>query len=167
MTAPELTLLVQGLAPAVREVITAALADLAARVAVLEARQPPLDGRDGRDGLNGPPGLPGPPGRDGAAGADGQDGLGFDALDCQYDGERTLTLSFTAGDRVKAFPFVLPIPIYRGVWQRAASYARGDLTTFGGSVWHANVAPAEAKPGDGSSTWTLSVKRGLDGKDGR
>jgi hypothetical protein len=162
MTAPELTLLVQGLAPAVREVITAALADLTARVAALEAHPP---GRDGRDGLNGPPGLPGPPGRDGTPGTDGQDGLGFDALECQYDGERTLTLSFTAGDRVKAFPCVLPIPIYRGVWQRAASYTRGDLTTFGGSVWHANLAPGEAKPGDGSATWTLSVKRGLDGKD--
>ena len=166
MTEQELTAIVQGLAPAVRDVVTAALAPLTARVAALESQPPARDGRDGQPGRDGTPGAPGPPGRDGVNGVDGQDGLGFDALDCRYDGERTLTLSYRAGDRVKEFPLVLPIPIYRGVWQRSASYARGDLTTFGGSVWHANLAPADAKPGDGSSTWTLSVKRGQDGKDG-
>jgi hypothetical protein len=41
---------------------------------------------------------------------------------------------------------------------------RGDVVTFGGSMWHCNAA-TEEKPGDGSAAWTLAAKRGRDGKD--
>jgi hypothetical protein len=53
---------------------------------------------------------------------------------------------------------------YLGVYQDGKSYDVGELVTWGGSMWHCNE-PTETKPGEGSKAWTLSVKRGRDGKD--
>ena len=55
---------------------------------------------------------------------------------------------------------------YEGVYQDGKSYDAGQLVTWGGSSWHCNEA-TDTKPGDGSKAWTLMVKRGRDGKDGR
>lgn len=122
--------------------------------------------RDGRDGLPGVPGMPGEKGMDGTNGKDGADGLGFDDLAVLHDGERGFTFQFTRGDRVKSYLFTMPIDIYRGVYVDGRTYERGDGVTWGGSEWHCNDATT-AKPGDGSKSWTLKVKRGRDGKDGR
>ena len=54
---------------------------------------------------------------------------------------------------------------YRGVFQAAQEYARGDLVTLDGSIHHCNAATTRAKPGNGSTDWTLAVKHGADGKD--
>lgn len=116
----------------------------------------PRDGRDGRDAK----GLDGVDGKDGI---DGKDGLGFDDLTVEHDGERTVTLRFAQGDRVKEYLLTFPVPIYRGVYQPERGYDRGDQVTFGGSQWHCNEATSD-KPGDGSPAWTLSVKRGRDGR---
>lgn len=51
---------------------------------------------------------------------------------------------------------------YRGVYQRAMDYSRGDLCTFHGSLWHANCE-TRAQPGI-NGDWTLAVKRGADAK---
>lgn len=83
------------------------------------------------------PQVPGPTGEPGPAGKDGTDGK---------DG--TAGLSF------------------EGVYQDGKSYDVGNLVTWGGSSWHANEATT-SKPGDGSKSWTLMVKRGRDGKDGQ
>jgi integrin beta 3 len=157
----------EAVAAAVRETIQKALAPVVARLAALEA-QPPA--RDGRDGLPGAPGqagrdgVAGAPGVDGGPGRDGTDGLGFDDFEASFDGERTLTLTWRSGARRKDVPVVLGVPVYRGVWQKSTRYTRGDCVTFGGSLWHAHQAPADAKPGDGSPCWQLAVKRGQDGK---
>jgi len=165
MTDQELQIVVRALVPAVRDLVADAVAPVAARLAALEALPPP---RDGQPGAPGPPGRDGHDGAPGAPGADGRaglDGLGLDGLSAAYDGARTLTLSLAAGDRTQAYTLTLPVPLYQGVWQKGARYTRGDLVTFGGSVWHANTDPApDAKPGDGSSTWQLAVKRGQDGR---
>lgn len=50
---------------------------------------------------------------------------------------------------------------YRGVWQAADEYRRGDMVTHDGSVFHCN-ADTRAKPGNGSTTWSLAVKHGRD-----
>jgi hypothetical protein len=144
MTADELTALVEGIAPVVRDVIRTALADVQTRVQVLETQlagltpavtdlgalrerlavletRPPLAGPAGQDG------APGPAGKDGA---DGTPGLAF-----------------------------------RGVYVDGQVYERGELVTHAGSSWHCN-APTTTKPGEGSKAWTLMVKRGRDGKDG-
>jgi len=55
---------------------------------------------------------------------------------------------------------------YEGVYQDGKSYDIGNLVTWGGSMWHANESTT-TKPGEGSKAWTLTVKRGRDGKDGR
>jgi hypothetical protein len=55
---------------------------------------------------------------------------------------------------------------YCGVFVDGKAYELGDVTTWAGSTWHCNE-PTETKPGDGSKAWTLMVKRGRDGKDGK
>lgn len=83
------------------------------------------------------PQLPGPAGEPGLPGKDGEPGK---------DGTAGLT--------------------YVGVYQDGKTYDLGELTTFGGSLWHANERTT-TKPGDGSKGWTLACKRGRDGRDGK
>lgn len=53
---------------------------------------------------------------------------------------------------------------YRGVHEPSVAYDIGDTVTHGGSLWHCNSLTKE-RPGEGSKAWTLTVKRGRDGKD--
>jgi hypothetical protein len=122
------------------------------RIAALESR-PPV------------PGVPGANGADGAPGKDGADGLGFDALAVDDDGEGTIALRFAQGDRVKVFPVTFPIMRYRKVWTSGATYTRGSVVTWDGSMWHCDAPTTTAKPGTGAA-WSLIVKRGNPGKDG-
>jgi hypothetical protein len=127
------------------------------RVAVAEMRQliqgPP--GHDGRDGI---------PGRDGK---DGLDGLGWDDLNVSQVDERTFTVKCLRGLQVKELgTLTFPVQIYRGVYVEGKTYDKGDGVTYGGSEWHCNETTT-TKPGDGSKSWTLKVKRGRDGKDGK
>lgn len=112
------------------------------------------------------PGPPGPAGKDGAAGRDGADGVGFDDMGVEFDGDRTLTIKATRGDRVKAWPIVLPFLRNKGVYTEGMAYTVGDVVTWGGAQYHANEVTT-AKPGSGSKAWTLVVARGRDGKDGK
>lgn len=52
---------------------------------------------------------------------------------------------------------------YKGTYQRAALYRRGDITTYDGSMYVAitDIEPNEI-PGNGGK-WVLAVKRGQDG----
>lgn len=162
---------------------------VAARLSALETRAPGRDGtdgavgpqgpegppgpagpagRDGRDGLPGVPGLPGEKGLDGAAGepgAPGRDGT-LEHLKALFDGERTVTLCFKDGTPIEGGVIRFPAVIYRGVYTDGKRYDLGDTTTWAGSLWHCNE-PTTTKPGDGSKSWTLTVKRGRDGKDGQ
>jgi hypothetical protein len=54
---------------------------------------------------------------------------------------------------------------YRKTWQPDTAYDAGDVVTCAGSGWVCDAATT-AKPGD-SKDWTLFVKRGRDGKDGK
>ena len=153
------------------------------RLAALEVKERGLDGAQGpegpagpeglpgRDGRDGRDGLPGADGQDGAPGRDGLDGFGFDDLEVKYDGERTFTFEFSRKDgdeiRTKSFPFVMPIPIYRGVWRPEREYLKGDTVTLNGSVWFAQ-STTSARPGAemGTKTWQLAVKEGQQGKQG-
>jgi hypothetical protein len=168
MTADELAAIVNGIAPILKAYVAqqvgASATDVAARlaaletalgvrVAALEAAPAARDGRDGRDGT------------DGAPGPAGLDGLGFGDLELVHDGERRVTVRAVLGDRVKELGTVaIPCEIYRDVWTPRKTYERGDCVTWAGSEWHCN-ATTTAKPGDGSPSWTLKVKRGRDGRD--
>ena len=122
-----------------------ALLSLTAKVAAVEARPP----------------VPGPPG---PAGTDGRDGLGVADLDATL-ADRVLTLSFTNGPITKAIPIELTgLPLHRGVYAEASTYAVGDLVTYDGSIWHCQTPTIGHKPGT-SPDWRLIVKRGRDGRD--
>ncbi|MDW9773079.1 hypothetical protein GOA89_14710 [Sinorhizobium meliloti] len=100
----------------------------------------------------------------GKDGDPGKDGFGFEDLDAAYDGEKTITLKFTQGERVKEFAFTMPVVIDRGVYRDGTEYKAGDGVTWGGSFWIAQK-DTSAKP-DAGDDWRLSVKRGRDGKNG-
>lgn len=49
--------------------------------------------------------------------------------------------------------------VWRGIWQRASSYAKGEAVTDKGSLWLAlrDIAP-DTRPGDGATGWVLIAK---------
>jgi len=143
----------------------------------------PKDGLDGKDGVglagaiidrsgelvvtltNGETRNLGPVvGKDGEDGKPGADGFGFDDLEASYDGEKTVTLKFTKGERVKEFAFTLPVVIDRGIYAEGKEYKAGDGATWAGSFWIAQK-DTSSKPGEGGD-WRLAVKKGRDGRDG-
>ena len=80
------------------------------------------------------------------------------------DGERTFTVRFVRGEKVKEFSFKVPVLIERGVYRAGQTYERGDGGTYQGSFWIAQK-DTSGKPGE-CDGWRLSVKKGRDGKDG-
>lgn len=137
-----------------------------------------LHGRDGRDGLMGLPGEKGLDGRhgidgkDGAPGRDGQDGrdgLSIEDLDASFDAEtKTITLRAVAGSVRKEWTWMIPLVIYRGVWEAGRTYLEGDAVTDGGAVWVAKATTTQRPEDQGAEPrdWQLAVKRGRDGKPG-
>ncbi len=101
---------------------------------------------------------------DGTDGQPGRDGLGFDDLNVEQVGERTVRFLLTRGADQAEFDVTLPVPIYRGVFKDGDDYATGDLTTWAGSLWHCNE-PKGLKPGAPESGWQLAAKAGRPGKD--
>ena len=223
MTGKDLAVVVQGIAPVVREYVALGMNALVERIAALEAKSAsPLNGKDGapgprgEKGMDGQPGAPGergpegpqgPPGKDGAPGSagekgpqgergpegpegkpgrDGRDGTigpqgekGLDGKDGKdgrdgtlenlkalFDGERTVTLCFKDGTPIEGGTITFPVDIYRGIYSEGRAYQKCDRVTWAGSEWRA-TEPTNAKPGDGSKSWMLCVKRGRDGRDGR
>lgn len=126
-----------------------------------------VTGAPGRDGL---PGLTGPKGEDGANGTngrDGVDGLGFDDLDVVQDTERTFSLRYARGERVKEFgKFTIPTVLDRGVFKDGTTYERGDGVTWGGSFFIAQK-DTRSKPEESGGDWRLAVKRGREGREGK
>jgi hypothetical protein len=112
------------------------------------------------------PGPPGPAGRDGLNGKDGVDGFSLKDFSVELDADRTMVLSFADGTLKKSWPIRLPFMRQEGVYIDGKSYSVGDVVTWGGSQWHCNE-DTTTKPGDGSKAWTLIVKRGKDGRDGK
>jgi hypothetical protein len=49
---------------------------------------------------------------------------------------------------------------YEGVWAEKKTYTRGSFVTHAGSLWFAEDTSIGARPGAGSSTWKLAVKKG-------
>lgn len=106
-------------------------------------------------------------GHDGAKGADGkdgQDGVGFDDMGVDFDGDRTVTLKWTRGEKTVKREIVFPVPLDRGVYSKGKDYQAGDGVTYGGSFWLAQEDTTDV-PGS-SKAWRLAIKKGRDGKDG-
>lgn len=140
------------------------------------------DGKDGRDGVGLADALIDADGRlvltmtDGTTkalgvvkGADGRDGepgktFTLDDFEVVPMDERTIKMGFVYGEVMHSFELEFPVPIYRGRFQIGEKYARGDLATWGGHLWHCDEDRGK-KPDEPESGWTLAVKRGRDGKD--
>lgn len=97
---------------------------------------------------------------------DGKNGATFtlDDFEVVPMDERTIKMGFTYGEVMHSFELEFPVPIYRGVFKEGQEYARGDMVTWAGSVYHAEKATTE-KPG--TDDWTLAVKAGRHGRDAR
>jgi hypothetical protein len=54
---------------------------------------------------------------------------------------------------------------YKGNFQEALRYKRGNFVSMGGQLYHAN-RDTTSRPGT-DDTWTLAVRSGRDGRDGR
>lgn len=153
----------------IRPLVAEEVAKAVSAIPVAKDGEPGRDGRDGqpgipgRDGADGKDGLPGAHGKDGK---DGADGLGFDDMNVEYDGERTISLVFTRGDVVKRFDVAMPVVIDKGVYRHDEKHMRGDAVTYGGSLWIAQKDSPDGKPGE-SDDWRLAVKKGRDGRDGQ
>lgn len=100
--------------------------------------------------------------RDGKDGAPGADGLGFDDMDAVIDDEKGLVFRWSRGDRVKEQ--AVPVVLDHGVYKPGVLYRKGAAVTAQGSLWIAQADTRE-RPGDGSTSWRLAVKKGRDGKD--
>lgn len=109
-------------------------------------------GERGADGINGKDGAPSTvPGPKGDPGERGKDGIAT-----REELESIVEQRF-ADVQVRSFA-----DIYQGVYDPAKTYTRGNLATWGGSLW-LSKSDTRTKPGE-SSDWQLVVKRGADGK---
>lgn len=104
-------------------------------------------------------------GKDGASGKDGADGLGFDDCDVLYDGERSFTVKWQNGDRVKEKTFHVPTIIDRGYWREGSEAQAGDAMTHDGTLWIA-LRDTKAKPARESEDWRIGARKGRDGVQG-
>lgn len=99
-------------------------------------------------------------------GKDGRDGVGFDDLEVEFDGAKTVTFKLVRGDVTKQFDLTMPVVVDCGVFKDGHVYTPGDSVTWAGSYWIAQKETG-AKPDSPESGWRLAVKKGRDGKDGR
>ena len=91
---------------------------------------------------------------------------GIQSFDVQDDGNRMIILAGTLSDGTdigKAIKY--PVLLDQGVYRSDSTYERGDVVSYGGSMWIAQVEQPKAAPGL-SEEWRLSVKRGAPGKSG-
>lgn len=137
----DMEVLVKAFAPVIRDIVVRAVKPVADRLRYLEARELP----------QGEPGLP------------GRDGFSLSDFDVTAIDARTVQLSFEGGEERFEVDLKFPVPLYRDVFKDGEEYERGDMVTYGGSLWHCNEA-TKSKPG-ADPAWTLAVKRGRDGKD--
>ena len=79
----------------------------------------------------------------------------------------TRTFRYTDGTE-KSSSVNVPAVLYRNVYREDGEYDVGDFVTLSGSVWHCNFDGTKGiRPGAGAKEWTLAVKSGRDGKDGK
>lgn len=96
---------------------------------------------------------------------DGRDGFNLEDFDiAKGEDGRTFVLKFERGDIRHEYELTFPAPVYCGIFKQGTEYQPGDLVTWGGCLWHCDKATT-GKPD--SEDWTLAVKRGRDGKDGK
>lgn len=90
---------------------------------------------------------------------------GVDTVAIQQDGTREFSVALRKSSGAEVVEkFRIPVPVYKGVFREGDTYEENDNVTWAGSQWACSQTTSE-KPGEGSKSWTLAVKRGRDGKD--
>lgn len=119
----------------------------------LESRGTPqvIEGPAGKDGADGKDGRDGRDGKDGDPGERGADGI------ATMEQIEEIAQRAVAELHVRTFA-----DLYQGVYQPGQEYARSQMTTWGGSLFLAQV-DTRSKPGE-SPDWKMIVKRGADAK---
>lgn len=137
---------------------------------------PGANGKDGRDGVDGKDGVAGLNGKDGAIGERGADGLnGKDGAPSMIAGPKgdpgqrgadgiatREELHSLIEERMGEIQVRTFADVYQGVYENGRQYERGQLVTWGGSLW-LSQSEAKAKPGE-SGEWKLVVKKGADAR---
>jgi hypothetical protein len=100
--------------------------------------------------------------KDGQDGAPGKDGLGIEDSELIVDEQKGYVFRWSNADRVKEQPVALPFD--RGTYRAGMFCRKGSLVTAQGSLWIA-LRDTSDRPGEGSKSWRLAVKRGRDGRD--
>lgn len=101
--------------------------------------------------------------KDGLNGKDGRDGLGFEDVEFDYDGERTVTAKFVRGGSVlRSVPWKLPVIIDKGYWKEGVKAEKGDAMTEAGTLYIA-LRDTTEKPGTGAKDWRIGARKGRDG----
>jgi hypothetical protein len=95
------------------------------------------------------------------------DGLAEVTIAQEADPRRLSIVCRKTSGVAMATAFSIPWMLYREIYRDGATYAKGDVVTWGGSAWHCQVAQTRAKPGADSRDWKLMVKEGRPGKDGK
>lgn len=100
--------------------------------------------------------------KDGVDGKDGRDGVGFDDVEFEFDGERTVTAKFVRGGSVlKSVPWKFPVIIDKGYWKEGVKAEKGDAMTEAGTLYIALRDTAE-KPSTGAKDWRIGARKGRD-----
>ena len=82
----------------------------------------------------------------------------LDDLQVELKDGRRLVLTLRGDDRTVTREIPLPgLPIYQGVFKSERTYSKGDMVTYGGSMWEALEDTSKSPPGNG---WRLVVKGG-------
>ena len=145
MNRAEMAVLMKGIAPVMREVITRTVQPLVDRLVAIEGREP-------EKGDKGDPGKHGCNLQDFAARV--------------LEDDRTIEFSFRSGEYEHIATMKWPTVIDRGVYKEGRVYDAGDGVTWGGSWWIAQKETS-AKPDSPDSGFRLAVKKGRDGKDAK
>lgn len=100
---------------------------------------------------------------------DGVDGVSWSDIAFEQAGERSIRCYAEKDGRRVERLIAFDVPIYRGFYEAGREYAKGDMVTFAGCLWHCNESATTDKPAEtpGCKTWTLAARKGRDGKDGR
>ena len=148
----------------------AALSDLQTRAAPTgppgEAGPAGRDGVDGKDGERCEKGVPGPQGERGADGLHGRDGAPGERGERGERGADGIATREELNEMIEQRFAELQVRTladsYREVYRAGETYKRGEVVTWGGSLFLAMADTAE-KP-ETTQAWRLVVKHGRDGK---
>lgn len=89
---------------------------------------------------------------------------GLADIDISFDGERNVTVKLVkSSGAVVEKSFTMPVMIDKGIYRDGETYLKGDVVSYGGSMWTAVKDSADGRPA-ASDDWRITVRKGRDAK---